>query len=128
MPQQLPHLSRREGQIMDIVYELGRATAAEVRARLADPPSYSAVRALLKVLETKGHLRHEQDGPRHVFLPTLPREKARLSALARILRTFFDDSAEGAVAALIDLQADKLTAEDYDRLVERIEAAKREGR
>ena len=82
----------------------------------------------MKVLEKKEHLRHEQDGPRHVFLPTLSREKARLSALARILRTFFDDSAEGAVAALIDLKAGKLTPEDYDRLVERIEAAKREGR
>lgn len=128
MTQEPTHLSRRESQIMDIVYALGSASAAEVRQRLADPPSYSAVRALLKVLETKGHLRHEQDGPRHLFLPTVPREKARMSALARLLRTFFDDSAEGAVAALIDLQAGKLTAEDYDRLVERIEQAKREGR
>ena len=123
-----PHLSRRESQIMEIVYELGCATAAEVRERLADAPSYSAVRALLRVLEEKGHLRHEQEGPRYVFVPTVPRETARRSALARLLRTFFDDSAEGAVAALIDLQASKLESADYDRLVEMIEKAREEGR
>ena len=128
MKQADPHLSRRESQIMEIVYERGRVSAAEVRERLADPPSYSAVRALLRVLEEKGHLCHEQDGPRYVFLPTVPREKARRSALARLLRTFFDDSAEGAVAALIDLQASQLEAEDYDRLVEMIERAREEGR
>ncbi len=122
------HLSRRESQIMDIVYELGRATAAEVRARLADAPSYSTVRALLKVLEDKGHLEHEQDGPRYVYRPTVPRDKARRSALSRIVKTFFDDSAAGAVAALIDLEASRMSDEDYERLLEKIESARREGR
>lgn len=121
-------LSRRERQIMDIVYAAGRATVAEVRDRLPDPPSYSAVRALLRVLEEKGHLRHEQDGPRYVFTPKVSRERASRSALKRLLRTFFDGSAEGAVAALLDLEAGRLAPEDYDRLAEMIERARREGR
>lgn len=113
---------------MDVIYALGRATVAEVREQLPDPPGYSAVRALLRILEEKGHLRHEQDGPRYVFLPTVPAEKARDSALRHLLRTFFDGSAEGALAALLDLEASQLTPEEYDRLVERIERARREGR
>ncbi len=122
------HLSRRESQIMEIVYERGRATAAEVLERLPDPPSYSAVRAMLRILEDKGHLRHEQDGPRYVFLPTVPREEARDSALKRVVRTFFDGSAEGAMAALIDLGVSDLDEEALERLADLIEEARREGR
>lgn len=121
-------LSRRERQIMDVIYARGRATVAEVREGLPDPPTYSAVRALLRILEEKGHLRHEQDGPRFVFLPTVPAEKARQSALRHLLRTFFDGSAEGAVAALLDLEASQLSPEEFERLAERIERARKEGR
>src|SRR5687768_12245385 len=109
-------LSRRERQIMDVVYRLGRATAAEVLEALPDPPSYSAVRALLRVLEEKGHLRHEQDGPRYVFLPTVPRDKARRSALRRLVQTFFEGSTAQAVAALLGEPGARLTDEDLDRL------------
>src|SRR3712207_242967 len=106
-----PHqdLSRRERQIMDVVYRLERATASEVLERLPDPPSYSAVRTLLRILEEKGHLRHEQDGPRYVYLPTVPRDSAKESALRHVLRTFFDNSAEAAVAALLDIRGDGLS-------------------
>ena len=121
-------LSRRERQIMDVIYALGRAGVAEVRERLPEAPSYSAVRALMRILEEKGHLRHEQEGPRYVFLPTVPAEKARESALRHLLKTFFDGSAEGAVAALLDLEEADLSPEEFDRLAERIERARREGR
>ena len=122
------HLSRRERQIMDIIYARGRATAAEVMDRLPDPPGYSAVRAMLRNLEDKGHLRHEKVGQRYVFLPTLARSKARRSALRRVLQTFFDNSTEQAVAALLDLSRSKMTNEELDRLSELIEQARREGR
>jgi predicted transcriptional regulator len=122
------HLSRRESQIMEIVYELGRATAADVREAMPDPPSYSAVRAMLRILEDKGHLQHEQDGPRYVFLPTVPPERARESALKRVVRTFFDGSAEGAMSALLEIADDRLDQEALDRIAERIEDAKKEGR
>ena len=121
-------LSRRETQIMDIVYELGRATAAEVQKRLPDPPSYSAVRAMLRILEDKGHLRHEQEGPRYVFVPTVSPERARQTALQRLVRTFFGGSAEGAMAALIDLGGEDLDAEELERLAALINQARREGR
>ncbi len=121
-------LSRRERQIMDVIYARGRATVAEVLEQLPDPPTYSAVRALLRILEEKGHLSHEQDGPRYVFVPTVPAEKARESALRHLLRTFFDGSAEGAVAALLDLEASELSTEEFERLAERIERARKEGR
>jgi predicted transcriptional regulator len=121
-------LSRRERQIMDVIYAQGRATVAEVRQGLPDPPTYSAVRALLRILEEKGHLCHEQDGPRYVFRPTIPAEKARESALRHLLRTFFDGSAEGAVAALLDLDAPQLSPEEFERLAEKIERAREEGR
>ena len=120
-------LSRRERQIMEIVYERGRATAAEVRAHMPDPPSYSAVRAQLRILEDKGHLRHEQDGPRYVFLPTVPREEASETALRKLVRTFFGGSPEGAMAALLDLEGDRLDEKALERLSEMIEEAKREG-
>ena len=121
-------LSRRERQIMDVIYRLGRATAADVMDNLPDPPSYSAVRALLRVLEDKGHLKHESDGPRYVFLPTVPRERARASALKQILHTFFDGSTERAVAALLDLSSAKLSDSELDNLSHLITQARREGR
>jgi BlaI family transcriptional regulator, penicillinase repressor len=119
-------LSRRERQIMDVVYARGRATAAEVVAALPDPPSYSAVRALLRILEQKGHLRHEADGPRYVFLPTVSRDRARRSALRNLVRTFFDGSPAQAAAALLD-QAN-LNEADARRLSQLIEKAKKEWR
>ena len=121
-------LSRREREIMDVIYRAGRASAAEVLDQLTDPPSYSAVRALLRVLEDKGHLRHEEDGPRYVFLPTVPRERARQSALRQILHTFFDGSTEQAVAALLDLSSTKLSEAELDRLSRLIADARKEGR
>lgn len=121
-------LSRRERQIMDIVYRLSQATAQEVLDNLPDPPSYSAVRALLRLLEEKGYVRHQQDGPRYVFLPTLARAKAQKSALKQMLQTFFDDSTEQAVAALLDLSRNKLSTEELERLSNLIEAARKEGR
>ena len=119
-------LSRRERQIMEVVYELGRATAADVRERMPDPPSYSAVRAMLRILEDKGHVRHVQDGPRYVFLPTVPREEASETALRRLVRTFFGGSPEGAMAALLDLDGDRLDEDALQRLAEMIEEARRE--
>jgi predicted transcriptional regulator len=102
MPPDPPlNLSRRERQIMDVVYRLERATAAEVTAELPDPPTYTTVRGLLRVLEQKGHLRHEQDGQRYVYLPALPRDDAGTSMLAHLVRTFFDGSPARAMAALI---------------------------
>lgn len=94
-------LSKRERQIMDVVYRHGRATAAEVLAGLSDPPTYTTVRGLLRILETKGHLRHEEDGPRYVYLPATPREQAGASHLAHVVRTFFDGSPSQAMAALL---------------------------
>ena len=119
-------LSRRERQIMEVVYELGRATAADVREHMPDPPSYSAVRAMLRILEDKGHVVHEQDGPRYVFLPTVPREEASETALRRLVRTFFAGSPEGAMAALLDLDGDRLDENALQRLAEMIEEARRE--
>ncbi len=119
-------LSRRERQIMGIVYEMGRVTSAEVRERMPDPPSYSAVRAMLRILEEKGHIRHEQDGPRYVFLPTVPHEEASENALRRLVRTFFGGSPEGAMAALLDLESDQLDEEALRRLARRIDAVRRE--
>jgi len=120
-------LSRRERQIMDIIYQSGSATAAEVMENLPDPPSYSAVRALLKVLELKGHLKHRQDGPRYVYSPKLSREKAKRSALRHLIQTFFDGSAEQAVATLIDVSKSDLNDDDLDRLKKLIEQTKKEG-
>jgi len=121
-------LSRRERQIMDIIYEMKEATALQVLERLPSPPSYSAVRALLRILERKGHLTHRQDGPRYVYAPRLARDKARLGALDHLKRTFFDGSTAEVVAALLDSQEPDLSEEDYVRLRELIEKARKEGR
>jgi BlaI family penicillinase repressor len=126
--QHMKTLSRRERQIMDIIYSRGKATATEVMESLADPPSYSAVRSLLRVLEEKGHLRHEQEGQRYVYSPTLERERAKLSALRRVLQTFFDGSTEEAVAALLDISQERLSEGELKRMEQLIKQARREGR
>ena len=129
MPSTQPtDLSRRERQIMDVVWTHGEATAQEVRDGIPDPPSYSAVRALLRVLERKGHLVHHVDGPRYVYRPTVSRTRARRSAIDHLVETFFDGSAEGAVTALLDLKRNELSEDEYDRLLARIERARQEGR
>jgi predicted transcriptional regulator len=120
-------LSRRERQIMDILYQRGRATAAEIHEALPDAPTYSAVRAKLRVLEEKGHIRHEEKDLRYVFLPTLPREQAKQSALRHMIDTFFGGSAEQAVAALLDPSSARLSREELDRLSKMIENAKKAG-
>jgi BlaI family penicillinase repressor len=120
-------LSRRERQILDILYKNGRATAAEVQAALPEPPSYSAVRALLRILEEKGHVRHEQDGPRYVYLPTVARDNAKRSALRHIIQTFFDGSAEQAISALLDESSAKLSSAELDRLARLIDGARKSG-
>ncbi len=121
-------LSRRERQIMDIVYRLGSVTAADVRSNLADAPGYSAVRALLRILEEKGHLCHREDGPRYVYSPVVSRPAAQKSALKQIVRTFFDGSASQAVAALIDMSARELSDSDLKRLEDMVSEARREGK
>jgi predicted transcriptional regulator len=123
-----PSLTRREREIMDIVYRRGRATAHEVLADLAEPPSYSAVRALLRLLEERGHVKHALDGTRYVYSPAVPRGDARKSALAHVVRTFFAGSVEHAVASLVESSRTKLSREELDRLGEVIDRAKKEGR
>ena len=129
MTRHQPHhdLSRRERQIIDILYARGPATAAEVLSALPDPPSYSAVRAMLRILEEKGHVRHEQDGPRYVYAPTVARENAKKSALRHVLHTFFDGSASQALSALLDDQSSKLSETELDRLAGMIERARKNG-
>jgi predicted transcriptional regulator len=122
------NLSRRERQIMDIVYELEKASVAHVLERIPNPPSYSTVRALLRVLEEKGHLKHKQEGPRYIYFPTLSREEARQNALMHIMKTFFDGSTEDVVSALLNISEDKLSEIDYKRLTELIKKAQKEGR
>lgn len=121
-------LSRRERQIMDIIYEMKEATVAQVLEKIPNPPSYSAIRALLRVLEEKGHLIHKQEGPRYIYSPTLPREEARRNALMHLMKTFFEDSTEEVVAALLNISEDNLSKQDYRRLTELIKKARKEGR
>lgn len=113
---------------MDVLYRRGRATAAEILHDLPEPPSYSAVRAMLRVLEEKKHVRHEEKDLRYVYAPVVPREKARRSAVAHMLETFFDGSAEQAVATLLDVSGKELSDEDFDRLAALVEKARKEGR
>ena len=122
------NLSRRERQMMDILYARGRATAAEIHEALPDAPTYSAVRAKLRVLEEKGHIRHEEESLRYVYLPTLPRDTARRSALRHVVSTFFEGSVEQAVAALLDLSAAKLDERELDRIANLIDEAKQESK
>ena len=112
---------------MDVIYKRGRATASEVQSDLPEEPNYSTVRAQLRVLEEKGYLRHEEQGLRYVYLPTIPREQARDSALQRLIDTFFEGSAEQVVAALLDGSAGKLSEKELDRLSGLIDKARKEG-
>lgn len=121
-------LSRRERQIMDILYQRGKASASEVREAMADAPSYSAVRAMLRVLEDKGHVKHQAEGLKYVYVPTVARDKAKRSAVKHLLDTFFKESPEQVVAALLDVSSTRLTREELDRMSEMIEKAKREGK
>lgn len=120
-------LSNRERQIMDILYRNGSATAAEVHEKLPDPPSYSAVRATLRILEEKGQVRHEQDGPRYVFRPAVARDKAKRTAVRHLLSTFFDGSTELAVATLLDESASQLSEDDFKNLKKLIDEAESKG-
>jgi predicted transcriptional regulator len=121
-------LSRRERQIIDILYRRGRATAADVMADLPGDPSYSTVRTQLRVLETKGHVRHEDDGQRYVYSPAVPRGTVRRSALKHLVETFFDGSVEQTVAALLGGDAARLSDDELKRIAELIEKARKEGR
>ncbi len=120
-------LTRRERQIMDILFRRGRATAAEVMGQLPDEPTYSTVRTQLRVLERKGHVRHEQDGLRFVYMPVVARHAARKSALRHVVETFFDGSPEKAVAALLGGEAAKLSGDQLDRIADLIAKARKEG-
>lgn len=122
-----PELGRRERQIMDVVYQLGEASVADVQPRLPDPPSYSAVRTMIRHLEGKGHLRHRREGTKYVYRPTRSRESASRSALGHLLETFFGGSASDAVAAILDVSGDRLTEDDCDRLQDLIQQARQEG-
>ena len=119
-------LSRRERQIMDIIYRMGRATVGEVMEKLTGEPAYSTVRAQLRVLEEKGHLRHEEHGLRYVYLPKVPRHMVRQSALRHVVDTFFEGSAGNAVAALLGKEGFKISADELDRIAKLIEEAKKE--
>jgi BlaI family transcriptional regulator, penicillinase repressor len=120
-------LSRRERQIMDVLYQRQRASAAEIRESLPNAPSYSAVRALLRILEEKGHIRHEEKGLRYVYLPTAPRGRVRRRALRHVVDTFFGGSAAQAVAALLDPSTAQVTDDELDRISELIEQARKNG-
>ena len=121
-------LSRRERQIMEILYQRGKGSASEVRESMEDAPGYSAVRAMLRVLEDKGHVKHEADGLKYVYVPMVTREKAKRSALKHLLDTFFNDAPDQVVAALLDVSSKRLKREDLDRMAEMIERARKEGK
>jgi BlaI family penicillinase repressor len=121
-------LSRRERQIMDILYQRGKASASEVREAMEAAPGYSAVRAMLRVLEEKGHVKHLAEGLKYVYVPVVARDKAKRSAVKHVMETFFNGSPEQIVAALLDVSSTRLTREELDRMSEMIEAAKKEGK
>jgi len=126
--QHTERLSRREREMMDIVFRRGKASANEVMEAMADPPSYSAVRATLRILERKGLLRHESEGQRYLYVPTANRDRARRSALDHLITTFFDGSAAGVVATLLDRSSRNLTDEELRRIEKVIANARKEGR
>jgi predicted transcriptional regulator len=123
-----PGLSRRERQIMDALYKLNEATVGEVMDLMPDPPSYSAVRATLRVLEEKGHVNHKQDGPRYLYVPTVPRDKAQSTALQHMVGTFFGGSVEQAVMALLSLPETRMSEKDLTKLADKVREAEKEGR
>ena len=122
------NLSRRERQIMDILYQRGKGSASEVREAMEAAPGYSAVRAMLRVLEEKGHVKHEAEGLKYVYVPVVARDKAKRSAVKHVMETFFNGSAEQIVAALLDVSSTRLTRDELDRMSEMIEQAKKEGK
>lgn len=124
----LSDLSRREREVLEVVYRRERATASEVMDEMVDPPSYSSVRSVLTKLENKGHIRHEADGPRHVYFPVVRRERASRQALRHLLTTFFDGSPEQVVNALLDVSKSKLSADELARIDKMIKQARKEGR
>lgn len=123
-----PRFSRREGEVMDIVHELGTASSAQIRSRMAEPPTDSAVRSVLRILVRKGHLSSRQDGVRYVYSPSVPTSRARRSAIRHVVRTFFGGSVEGAVATLLELEDANLTPAERARLRALIDRTSREGR
>ena len=127
-PKPETHLSRRERQIMDILYARGRASVAEVHQAMDDPPGYSAVRALMRILEEKGHLKHRAEGARYIYLPTRSHKTVSRAAARRLLATFFDNSVEQAVAALLEAGPSGPTAEELQRVARLVDEARKEGR
>ena len=121
-------LSRRERQIMEILYQRGKLSASEIREAMDDAPGYSAVRALLRILEDKGHVKHQAEGLRYVYAPTVAREKAKRAAVKHVLDTFFNGSPEQIVAALLDVSSPALTRDELNRMAQMIEKAKKEGK
>ena len=121
-------VSRRERQILEILYQRGRASAAEVQTAMSDPPSYSAVRAMLRVLEEKGHIKHQAEGLKYVYVPVVSRDRAKRSAMRHLLETFFHDQPEQAVATLLDVSSRRLRPEELDRMAELIAKARSEGK
>jgi predicted transcriptional regulator len=121
-------LGRRERQIMEVIYRLGRASASEVREHLPDPPTYSAVRGMLRLLEDKGHLGHTQEGIRHVYFPTVARDDIRETTMRHVLRTFFAGSMSAAMAALLDANEEPPSGEELDTLARMIDQAREQGR
>lgn len=124
-PPSPPALTRRERQIMDVVYHRGKTTAAEIHAALPDAPTYTTVRGLLRVLVQKGHLRHEQDGRRYVYLPSTPRDKAGASSIAHVVRTFFAGSPADAMAALLGSEKNRISQAELARLAALVAKARR---
>jgi BlaI family transcriptional regulator, penicillinase repressor len=125
---ELEGLSRRERQIMDFLFQRGKASVGQVMEGIPNPPGYSAVRATLRTLELKGRVLHEEEGRAYVYLPTVRREAARRSALTHVLKTFFDNSAEQAVAALLELKGPRLSEAELERVARLVNDAKKEGR
>lgn len=120
--------SRREREILDVLYKLGKASAADIREQIPDPPTYTAIRTHLSILEKKGHVRHTSDGTRYIYEPLVAREQMGRRAIDSLLKTFFDNSVERAVAAMLTREDADIPREDLDRLAHLIEKAKREGR
>src|SRR2546421_12866751 len=121
-------LSRRERQIMEILYQRGKASASEVREAMEDAPGYSAVRAMLRILEDKGHVKHQAEGLKYVYVPVVTRDKAKRTAVKHLMETFFNGSPEHVVAALLDVSSTKLTGEELDRISQLIDRARKEGK
>ena len=124
----LGSLSRRERQIMEILFQRGKASAAEVREAMTDAPGYSAVRAMLRILEEKGHVKHQAEGLKYVYVPSITRDKAKRTAVKHLMETFFNGSPEHVVAALLDVSSRQLSGEELDRMAQLIEQARKEGR